>query len=377
MLEVVKVIPEKTFLFSENSVLNITVSAWPSYFDSNNPKEVNLVAWLTSDKYAQRVESIRRAKSKHERDKLKAVLPAITPSGLFTHREESGLIKHSGLIQIDIDFKGNEGIANYLGLKEELAKIRNMAFIGLSVSGKGFWGLVPIQYPEKHLAHFLALQQDLQRFGITIDSAPKNVASLRGYSWDSEAYFNPFAEPYTKLLEPKPEPYQAKYQSQRPGTTESEKVEAIIQQIESGRIDITPGYKEGWFAIGCALANEFGELGRDYFHRVSQYHPEYCIHATDKQFSLCIKGRYRYSIGTFYSIAEQYGIHYKGSIQKEFIPYTQPKKEGLPEGFRVLRGNILEVHGLPWQMLSEAEQEEARAQMKGYETGIKLLESFE
>ena len=56
--------------FSTNSVLNVTVSAWPSYFDSTNTKPVNLLTWLQSGKYAKQIEAIRKAPTKAERDKL-------------------------------------------------------------------------------------------------------------------------------------------------------------------------------------------------------------------------------------------------------------------------------------------------------------------
>ena len=38
-----------------------------------------------------------------------------------------------------------------------------MAYCGLSVSGKGFWGLIPIANPDKHRLHFTALKE---AFGI-------------------------------------------------------------------------------------------------------------------------------------------------------------------------------------------------------------------
>ena len=47
------------------------------------------------------------------------------------------------------------------------------------------------------------------------------------------------------------------------------KVEAIIQHIFDNRIDIT-AYEPDWFRIACALANDFWEEWREYFHQVSQ-----------------------------------------------------------------------------------------------------------
>ena len=380
---------------SKNSCLNVNVSAWASYYEAQAPKQVNLLTWLNSPKYAQQVEAIRAAGTKAERDKLKALLPAITPSGIFSRRDEAGLIQHSGLIQIDVDWKENAHIGNYTELKAQLAKLQNIAYLGLSVSGTGFWGLVPILYPEKHKAHFKALKTVFLRIGVCIDDKPGNVASLRGYSWDKEPYFNHNAKPFTLLEEQLPERYQPKA-THRAQSSEADKVEAILRQAEAAGLDITPGYGT-WFSLGCALANEFGEAGREYFHRVSQFHPGYNSSGTDSQFTACLKHRYSYTLGTFYEVAQQRGLNWKKglgdqpngfkSVQK-IAPSKQGKEkptqkiaeaiqanpEPIPPGFALVREDILEFEGLPWGWLSDSEQAEALARLKGCPAVSSLVE---
>ena len=375
----------------------MNVSAWASYYEAQAPKQVNLLTWLNSPKYAQQVEAIRAAGTKAERDKLKALLPAITPSGIFSRRDEAGLIQHSGLIQIDVDWKENAHIGNYTELKAQLAKLQNIAYLGLSVSGTGFWGLVPILYPEKHKAHFKALKTVFLRIGVCIDDKPGNVASLRGYSWDKEPYFNHNAKPFTLLEEQQPERYQPKA-THRAQSSEADKVEAILRQAEAAGLDITPGYGT-WFSLGCALANEFGEAGREYFHRVSQFHPGYNSSGTDSQFTACLKHRYSYTLGTFYEVAQQRGLNWKKglgdqpngfkSVQKiaqikqgkEQIAQNGPSAqtaekiaEPLPPGFALVREDILEFEGLPWGWLSDSEQAEALARLKGCPAVSSLVE---
>lgn len=185
-----------------NSILNTKVSCFANYDTPANPKEVNLLAWLKSGKYKEKVECIRAITDKAERDAIKATLPAITPSGVFTYRSAKNLVKHSGFIQIDIDLKGNESIKNFIEMKEQISRIKNVAYCGLSVSGTGFWGLIPIAFPDKHDLHLKALQEDFTRFGIAIDPAPKSIASLRGYSYDPAAYFNHSATIFEKFYMP-------------------------------------------------------------------------------------------------------------------------------------------------------------------------------
>ncbi|MBN3520712.1 hypothetical protein JYB62_11950 [Algoriphagus lutimaris] len=173
------------------SVLNVQVSCFKNYRESKNPKSVNLLTWLSSEKYRSQVEEIRGIHEKAKRDELKATLPAMTPSGLFSKRCESGIIDHSGLIQIDLDRQDNLHIVNWDDLKSELIKLPEIAYLGKSVSGTGYWGLIPIP-PDisKHKLYFDAIQETFQNWGIELDQKPKSVASLRGYSFDEDAYFN-------------------------------------------------------------------------------------------------------------------------------------------------------------------------------------------
>lgn len=192
----------------ENSILNVKVSCFKNYGSPHNPVTIDLKSWLTSEKYKAGVMELRAVDDKKIRDKMKSQLPLITPSGIFSYRSEANLLKHSGFIAIDIDRDNiNSKITNWKNLKKEICKISNVAYFGLSVSGKGYWGLVPINTPEAHKDHFRALKFAFIQLGINLDDAPCNVASARGYSYDSEAYFNHSAIMFTgRLKEVKPSP---------------------------------------------------------------------------------------------------------------------------------------------------------------------------
>jgi hypothetical protein len=185
------------------SVLDVEVSCFRNYNTPSNPANVNLIAWLTSSKYKDKVEAIRSTKDKQTRGELKSHLPAITPSGLFSYRSQNSLLIHSGLIQIDIDDL-YEGDLEHI--KKDLQKLDEIAYLGVSVSGKGLWGLIPIPPdPESHRDYFEVLSQTFEEMlGITLDDKPKNVASLRGYSYDPQAYFNHSAIPFINKSKPIP-----------------------------------------------------------------------------------------------------------------------------------------------------------------------------
>lgn len=280
---------------AQNSILDVEVSCFAGYGVPTDPKPVNLLAWLQSDKYATQVLHLRGIENDDERNRLKAKLPAITPSGTFTRREADCLTSHSGFLQFDIDLKENVHLANYDDLKTVICQLPEVAYCGLSASGQGFWGLVPIAHPEKHSAHFDALKLAFARGNINLDGKPRNVASLRGYSFDPDGYFNHQAATFRALRQPTPP---RPFRSAATPTDEQAAAEHLIGEILQRRQDLTAGYG-AWFELGCALANTFGEGGRDYFHQISQFHEKYNANECDRQFTNCLKKDYRFSFGTF------------------------------------------------------------------------------
>jgi hypothetical protein len=91
-------------------------------------------------------------------------------------------------------------------------------------------------------------------------------------------------------------------------STRANDVESVISQLEANRIDITSDYHD-WLSVAFALANEFGEAGRGYFHRVSRFHPGYRPTETDQQYSECLnRGRSGKTIRSFFWLAGQYGV---------------------------------------------------------------------
>ena len=187
-----------------NSKLNVHVSFFANY-KSITPNQVNLYDWLQNDEYQDKVNKIRHIGDKGERDKIKATLPGITVSGLFQTRNKEGLVKHSGLICIDIDYKDNRHMSNFHEMKKILSTCPFVAYSGLSVSGTGYYAIIPILCPEKHEAHFKALEKIFANKGITIDTACKDVCRMRGYSWDPEPYINHNALPFKETIEEIPQ----------------------------------------------------------------------------------------------------------------------------------------------------------------------------
>jgi hypothetical protein len=285
---------------------------------------------------------------------LKEGLPCFTPSGTFANRRSDGLISHSGLLSFDIDANDNPGLDAQSApeVRDAIGKFSNVGYCALSASGAGVWGVVLIEEPARHTEYFDALKADFLKWGVVIDRACRDVSRLRYWSHDPDAIIKPDARPYQ--LRPKDEvytfePYRPKYTTQ--ANDEADRMEAIITQIESAHADITGDYQT-WFSLACSIASQFGEAGRDYWHRISQYGPTYQQGEADRQYNHVLKmPRNGYTLGTFYRQAEAHGFTFKGNV-------FSTTKQVQPKAGRYERGILINEYGYPaeWDISTDAAQ---------------------
>lgn len=310
------------------------VSFFPCATATDNPTNGTFFQIVTSEKlaakYGPAIERIRQTSDKKERDELKFNLPCLTPSGTFSHRAAAGLLAHSGLMQFDIDPKENPELDAVTAplWRDKISNLRHVAYCALSASGKGIWGVVPIAHPDHHTAHFAALKADFVGWGIAIDEGCGNVDRLRYWSHDPDAYFNLDAATYTKTKSIQ-DAYTPRSTPRLTGLDfEQKKVECILEQLDGRRADITDGGNgyNIWFSIGCGFAGMFGESGRDYFHRASQYYPKYCTAKTNLQFTHCLqwKGAANATLDTFFAHTRLIGVTYKGQLGPATTPRYAP-----------------------------------------------------
>ena len=295
-----------------NSVLNVEVSYFKNIKDIT-PISVNLLDILTDEGYKLQSEKLRKTTHEETRVKIKSSIPCITPSGLFSRRNGDSLIKHSGLIQFDIDFKDNQGIENYINLKGEISKIQNVAYVGLSVSGKGYWGLIPISNKKMHKDIFKNIEKLFGIYNITIDPSGCDVTRLRILSYDPSPYFNHHAVVFNYFEEDKTvPPRKLKNYVVNPSSKNPPIIDALVRLITTFGIDITSGYSK-WFTLGCFFNNL--ENGRHLFHQISAQNHKYNSKETDNHFSNCQRYSNNYSIGSLIKISEISGI----GIYKDYM----------------------------------------------------------
>lgn len=111
------------------------------------------------------------------------------------------------------------------------------------------------------------------------------------------------------------------------GVRSESDIETITQRIESSSVDIAPNYAD-WRDLGFALADELGESGRAYYHRLSRFYQDYNSTEADKQFDACLKAHGNgVSIKTFYHLAKAAGINVGIPKVKESKPNSKVEEK--------------------------------------------------
>ena len=190
----------------ESDTRKIGVSYFPSYTEPEPAGVVSLADFLLQPLYREKVEQIRRCPDKRRRRELKRQLPAVTPAGVFSRRCNDGLIRPSGLVGLDVDGADNPHIGNWEAVKWTISDLPGLWYAGLSASGNGLFLAFCVKCPEQYGRSFDALSQELSGRGIRVDAACRDIARLRGASYDPAPFFNPDAMPYDGYIAPKPLP---------------------------------------------------------------------------------------------------------------------------------------------------------------------------
>lgn len=261
------------------------------------------------------------ALSKDQRAELKLKIPVVTVSGVFKDSvKNANLLTHSGLICIDFD-----AVDNVSQLKAELSKDPYTFAALLSASGNGLAAIVKID-PAKHLDSFTGLKAYyFKHYGQLIDESCKNVSRLRFLSYDPA----PIINPESKLFKE----YQKATTKQKVVNTvlTGSEFEELLDRICRGSYDLTEGVYQNYLILGFALASEFGEKGREYFHAVAAQNIKYDPAKADKQYTYCLRdtGQNKVTIATFYYYAKQAGVELKSpqAVKLENIA-KMAKKQG-------------------------------------------------
>lgn len=291
-----------------------------------HPENVDLIQYLedTRDgKWEDIVMGYRIIKDEQEKADRKKSLPTATLSGTFFRREEIGIESHNGFISMDLDDVDN---IEYFRRKFQQDKYVFSVFV--STSGNGLRVIFKIE-PDKHREAFKGISEYIfSAYGLPSD--PNGISLSKPYyvSFDPFLYINPDWENV---------PVFKKYVKEKPIKPIKDFVytasdfDNIIRQINARRINICESYQD-WLKVGFALADQFGESGREYFHQISQHSDKYNSSATDNQYKYCLKSNNsdKARISTIYYLAQCNGIKITSENTKIIVRATRNgKKAGL------------------------------------------------
>lgn len=299
---------------------------------------------VISDAFKEITEKLRNmADEKEARDFKRNNFSWITPSGIFSKREENNLSKHSSIICADLDYVEGDLDEVKKALINDPCLYTLLLFV--SPSGKGLKWFVDIDLGKgDHRTWYLAIANYIRTtYGLEADMKCKDVSRACFLCYDPQCYacseiMNKSTlkfknkdfdldfwanvstkENYTpkkdviieRMINASKETYL--------NTPLEQEVDMVCQTIEYYGIDMTNDY-EDWRNIGFALAEGLGENGRSYYHRlsrqcISKYNESECNKAFDYYLRSAYSGT-RIGIGTFFDYAKKAGINI-GTIARE------------------------------------------------------------
>ncbi len=286
---------------------------------------------LTGNFYQKQTFALRTISDKQQNRDFKAAnFPFVTFSGTFSQRKEVDLIKHSGLMVLDFDHLDNVEAVKLQLLKDKYLETQ---LLFTSPNGNGLKWVVPINVSEdySHGEYFDAIRNYIEdNYRIEVDKSGRDVVRVCFIGFDPDAFLHPKYGIMNKMFPPdiylverkkfNPSKWLNKQQPRKEFgsvkisssmTRIQHDVEVVLRRIENNQLDLTMNYDD-WLRLAFAFSNEFGESGRNYFHRISQFYPDYNPTKTDSQFNKCLQGRKSgITISSFFGAAKDAGVNIK------------------------------------------------------------------
>lgn len=300
--------------YAMDSIFDATVSYYANA-KSTSGDTVTLRAFLRNKTHRAAVEALRKEQDPERRSALKRDLRAATVSGTFSKRKASECTQYNGCICIDFDGKDNADTPP-AAIKAMLAEYAEIAYAGLSASGTGVFAIVPTNLTDvaHHAKAVEILGSVFEKIGLKYDRSCKDVCRLRFISVDDEAYWNEAANSFDARHWLSAAECEPKRRQNIPATvkhTEADrdrnKIHRYVEAIESRGCDITANYAD-WVRIGMAISSAMGVEGENYYHRISQFNPDYNREKTAKKYAELMRNAKSVGIGSFFKIANDNGI---------------------------------------------------------------------
>lgn len=194
--------------FKVTSHFRTKISLFNRITDINHPEEYEIDKVLdiikTSSYYhvAEKVDAVRKAKTKEEKEKAKMKLPAVTWNGTFKTKNRSGLIHYSSFTALDFDHIQPEKMDEF---EKWLQSFLCVYAYYSTPSGKGYKAII-LHDNYEPLYHYDLYNQLLKLFDCPeIDKSTTDLARGNFLSYDPNLWKNPKPQPF-HFIPSTPEP---------------------------------------------------------------------------------------------------------------------------------------------------------------------------
>ena len=175
------------------------ISLFNRITDINHPEEYDIDKVLDIIKTGSyyhvtgKVDAVRKAKTKEEKEKAKMRLPAVTWNGTFKTKNRSGLIHYSSFTALDFDHIQPEKMD---GFGKWLQSFQCVYAYYITPSGKGYKAVI-LHDNYEPLYHYDLYNQLLKLFDCPeIDKSTTDLARGNFLSYDPNLWKNPDPEPF-------------------------------------------------------------------------------------------------------------------------------------------------------------------------------------
>ena len=185
--------------FKVTSHFRTKISLFNRITDINHPEEYDIDKVLdiikTGSYYhvAGKVDAVRKAKTKEEKEKAKMKLPAVTWNGTFKTKNRSDLIHYSSFTALDFDHIQPEKMD---GFGKWLQSFQCVYAYYITPGGKGYKAII-LHDNYEPLYHYDLYNQLLKLFDCPeIDKSTTDLARGNFLSYDPNLWKNPSPEPF-------------------------------------------------------------------------------------------------------------------------------------------------------------------------------------
>ena len=171
---------------------------------SSEPRTIILSDWLNAVKNGCKLKNKVLQYRETGDQQIKKSIPTVTVGAVCEGGHSmDNVLKRTGWIALDIDDDHNPTFSDWPFIRDQVGKLKQVAFSALSTSGRGVWALVRVSDPMCQDQYFDALQADFSDLGIVLDSTKgRNPNDKRFYSYDPDAIIKPDVKIYEKRLIP-------------------------------------------------------------------------------------------------------------------------------------------------------------------------------